>query len=629
MGFTMWSPTLGALPDQDGTHFRVWAPTARNLEVVLESSGKSLGVPSSQVSMTKAANGAFSVFVPRARAGDLYRYRIDGQGTYPDPVSRFQPEGVHGPSEIVNPRCFEWTDAAWKDIELDDVVIYELHVGTFTPAGTFAGVIDHLKELVDLGVTAIELMPIADFPGQRNWGYDGVDLFAPARCYGRPDDLRRLVNSAHGVGLAVFLDVVYNHLGPDGNYLGVYSPYYFSKHSPTLWGAALNLDGPHSEMVRRFFIENALHWITEYHFDGLRLDATHALVDEGPRHLLAELSAAVHHSVSNRRVLLMAEDHRNLRTLLTTEEEGGWGLDAAWADDFHHQMRRLLAGDHEGYYRDYTGTTADLAETIRKGWFFCGQHSVHWNEPRGTDPSGIPPRRFVYCLQNHDQIGNRALGDRLHHQIDLAAYRAATALLLCCPATPLVFMGQEWSASTPFLFFTDHQKSLGEKVTEGRREEFKNFSAFSDPVIRDRIPDPQAESTFQASKLIWEEKNREPHASIWRLYRTLLHLRRTEPALRNADRADYEIAALNESAILLIRRESSTMLIIVQLREGGTVDLNKHSAARDLAGRRWRTILTTEDQEFCTGSHAPEINLSGALPVFRFFRPSAVILREN
>jgi maltooligosyltrehalose trehalohydrolase len=384
-------------------------------------------------------------------------------------------------------------------------------------------------------------------------------------------------------------------------------------------------------MVRAFFIENALHWIHEYHFDGLRLDATHAVADDGPRHLLAELSATVHKSVTDRRVLLMAEDHRNLATLLKPETEGGWGLDAVWADDFHHQIRRLLAGDHEGYYRDYAGTVADLAQTINKGWLYTGQHSINWNEPRGTDPDGIPPRRFVYCLQNHDQIGNRALGDRLHHQIDLAAYRAATVLFLCSPATPLLFMGQEWAASTPFPFFTDHNPRLGRKVTEGRRNEFKNFSTFSDPKTRDRIPDPQAESTFQSSKLVWEEMKREPHASVRRLYQTLLHLRRTEPVLRAADRTSYEAMALDEPAILLVRRGSagSIILVIVQLAGVGMVDLSQHSSAPALEGRHYSVVLTTEDKEFCADSHWPEINLSASWPVIRFLRPSAVILRAD
>jgi maltooligosyltrehalose trehalohydrolase len=627
----MWSSSLGAWPDQDGTHFRVWAPTAHRLEVILERKGKPAETKINEVSMIKASDGTFGTLVPEVGAGDRYRYRVDGKGPHPDPVSRFQPDGVHGPSEVIDPKSFAWSDSAWRGIELDELVIYELHIGTFTSAGTFAAVIDRLDYLAELGVTAIELMPVADFPGERNWGYDGVDLFAPARCYGRPDDLRRLVDAAHARGLAVLLDVVYNHLGPDGNYLGVYSPYYFSKRHPTAWGAALNLDGPHSEMVRAFFIENAQHWIAEYHFDGLRLDATHALKDEGPRHLLAELAERVHDLAPHRRMLLFAEDHRNLATMVKPQAEGGWGLDGVWADDFHHQVRRFLAGDHEGYYRDYAGTVADLAETIRKGWFYCGQPSVNWNELRGTEPAGIPPRRFVHCLQNHDQIGNRALGERLHHQIDLAAYRAATALLLCSPATPLLFMGQEWAASTPFLFFTDHHPSLGKRVTEGRRNEFKNFSAFSDPEVRRRIPDPQAESTFLASKLIWDEIDQEPHASIRRLYQALLRLRRTEPALRAADRAGYEVVALNESAILLMRRSSSgpAVIIVIQLVGSGTVDLNHHPAAPTVRGRKWQIIFTTEDSEFCADPHRPEVDLAGALPAARFYRPSGVILRET
>jgi maltooligosyltrehalose trehalohydrolase len=633
----MWSPSLGAWPDQDGTHFRVWAPAAHHVEVVLESAENkdgfqsSPGTKTSKISMVKAKDGCFSVLVPGVGAGNRYRYSVDGKGDYPDPASRFQPEGVHGPSEVVDPKSFVWSDSSWRGIDLKELIIYELHIGTFTPAGTFSGVIDHLDYLVELGVTAIELMPVADFPGQRNWGYDGVNLYSPARCYGQPDDLRRLVDKGHRRGLAVLLDVVYNHLGPDGNYLGVYSPYYFSKSHSTAWGAALNLDGLHCEMVRAFFIENALHWIREYHFDGLRLDATHALVDKGPRHFLAELSAAVHQSVTDRRVLLVAEDHRNLSKLLKPESEGGWDLDAVWADDFHHQIRHLLAGDHEGYYRDYAGSVSDLAKTICQGWFYTGQHSANWNKPRGTDPAGIPLSRFVYCLQNHDQIGNRAVGDRLPHQIDLSAYRAATALLLCSPATPLLFMGQEWAASTPFLFFTDHNKRLGQRVTDGRRNEFKSFSAFSDPDARRRIPDPQAVTTFHSSKLGWEEITREPHASVHRLYRALLHLRRTESALRSTDRSCFEVSEIDQSAILLLRESpsSASILVIVQFVRGGVIALNNHSAARTLPRRRWQVVLTTEDPEFCHDPKRPEVDVSGGVPVVHFLRPSAVILRGD
>ncbi len=638
-----WRPSLGAWPDPQGTHFGVWAPTAANVAVVIEGSGISGSpTPTRSVSedaretchaLKKNTDGTFSALVPGVRAGNRYRYLVDGKGPgpngpFPDPASRFQPEGVHGPSEVVDANSFAWSDAGWRGISLEELVIYELHVGTFTPAGTFAAVIDHLEELAHLGVTAVELMPLADFPGQRNWGYDGVDLFAPARCYGRPDDLRRLVDEAHRHGLAVLLDVVYNHLGPDGNYLSLFSPYYFSKHHRTAWGTGLNLDGEHSGPVRNFFTENALHWIHEYHFDGLRLDATHALADKSSRHFLAELSDRVHGSVSGRQALVIAEDHRNLETMVQPQAQGGWGLDAVWTDDFHHQIRRCLAGDHEGYYRDFTGTMTDLAATIRQGWFYCGQHSVNFNGPRGTDSAAIPPRRFVYCLQNHDQIGNRALGERLHHQIELPAYRAATTLLLCSPETPLLFMGQEWAASTPFLFFTDHKKELGRKVTEGRRNEFKNFSAFSDPAQRQRIPDPQAEATFHFSKLIWAEREKEPHASVLRLYQALLHLRLTEPALRASDRGSFRAMAVDDSAILLGREATSgpTLLVIVQLRQAGTVQIQNVSSSHPVTDRKWQTILTTEDAAFCPDPCRPEIDES--MPLVRFYRPGAVILRE-
>jgi maltooligosyltrehalose trehalohydrolase len=568
--------------------------------------------------------------MPEVRSGDRYRYRVDGKGPYPDPASRFQPGGIHGPSEVVYPNDFPWSDSSWRGISLDDTVIYELHVGTFTRDGSFAGIIDRLPRLAELGVTALELMPVADFPGGRNWGYDGVSLFAPARCYGQPDDLRRLVDTAHRLQLAVLLDVVYNHLGPDGNYLNVYSPFYFSMRRPTAWGAGPDLDGEHSAMVRGFFIENALHWIHEYHLDGLRLDATHALRDDGQRHFLAELSARVHGSVAGRQVLVIAEDHRNLASMLKPESAGGWGLDAVWADDFHHQVHRHLAGDCDGYYRDFTGSTRDLATTIRQGWFYCGQRSVHRNEPRGTDPGDIPPRQLVWCLQNHDQIGNRALGERLHHQIDLAAYRAATALLLCSPATPLLFMGQEWAASTPFLFFTDHHRQLGSRVTEGRRQEFKSFTAFSDPQARERIPNPQAEETFLASKLIWSEADQEPFAAMRRFYQALLHLRRTETALRNGERKSYAAAACGESAILLVRTapSGSAVLLLVQLRETSIVNVSGSDAEPIARGRHWQTVLTTEDPLFCPDPCPPQIDLSGSDPVVRFLRPSAVILRE-
>ena len=470
--------------------------------------------------------GAF----PDVGAGTCYRYQLDHDGPYPDPASRYQPHGVHGASMVLDPSAFRWSDAGWTGEPLHALVLYELHVGTFSSPGTFAGATSRLPQLRDLGITAVELMPVADFPGHRNWGYDGAALFAPARCYGTPDQLRQFVDTAHGLGIAVLLDVVYNHAGPDGSYLSRFSPYYFTNRHSSPWGEGVDVDGEYSAPVREFVIENALHWIHEYHMDGLRLDATHAIQDGSPRHLLAELTARVHESVSHRHVHVIAEDHRNLAMMVTPRRESGWGLDAVWADDFHHQMRRLLAGDSDGYYRDFSGTTADLATTLRQGWFFTGRYSEHLREPRGTDPTAIPAPRFVVCLQNHDQVGNRARGERLHHQIDAAAFRAASVVLLTAPQTPLLFMGQEWAASSPFQYFTDHDEPLGRLVTEGRRREFRDFVAFADAGAGEGIPDPQAIATFLASRLDWAEREVEPHASMVRLHAALLAFRRTELA---------------------------------------------------------------------------------------------------
>lgn len=618
-----WQPSLGAWPAANGMNFRVWAPRAHTVEVVRHH----LGAGATVLTLRKQPDGTFTGMTPGLGTGDLYRYRIDGKALLPDPASRFQPDGVHGPSQVVDPRLFAWSDTGWIGISLDECVIYELHVGTFSPEGTFAGATERLPMLAELGVTALELMPLAEFPGGRNWGYDGVDLFAPSRAYGIPDDLRRLVDRAHRLDLAVILDVVYNHLGPDGNYLSQFSPYYFTTRHQTPWGPAFNLDGPDSTMVREFFIENALHWIHEYHIDGLRFDATHALVDNGPLHLLAELAQRVRASAPGRRILLIAEDHRNLARLVESPATEGWGLDAVWADDFHHQTRRLLAGDCEAYFGDFSGSAIDLAETIRQGWFYRGQHSAHANQPRGTDPSGLPLPQLVICLQNHDQIGNRAFGERLHHQIDLASFRAATTLLLCCPETPLLFMGQEWAASTPFLFFTDHHQRLGKQVTEGRRHEFRNFSAFSNPKVRAKIPDPQAESTFLNSVLDWAECKREPHASTWRLYQALLRLRRQEPALRCRDRQHVKATALGESAVALERTTTSgpALLIVVWLKGRGTADVR---ATESSESRPYQVILTTEDRSFTPDPEPLGVELSGSGPVIRFDRPGAIILRE-
>ena len=619
-----WRPRLGACPEAGGVSFRVWAPRRLHVELVLNP-----GLLSPQRrSLTPTGDGTFAGAFEDVAAGDLYAYALDGEGPFPDPASRFQPQDVHGPSAVVDPRAYAWSDQAWRGIPLRDAIIYELHVGAFTPAGTFAGVTERLPYLAELGVTVIELMPVADFPGSRNWGYDGVSLFAPSRAYGVPDDLRRLVDTAHGLGLAVLLDVVYNHFGPDGAYGSLFSPFYLSTRHRSPWGAAVNLDGEGSAQVREFFIENALHWLHEYHFDGLRLDATDRLLDDSPRHFVAELATRVRASIPDRTVLLIAEDDRNLVTIVHPPEDSGWGLDAVWADDFHHHVRRRSAGDRDGYYEDFSGTLADIAKTIRQGWFYQGQFSVYRGEPRGTDPAGVPLERMVVCLQNHDQIGNRPFGQRLNHQVEPALFRALSTLLLCLPETPLLFMGQEWAASTRFLFFTDHNADLGRLVTEGRRAEFSRFAAFADPVTRTRIPNPQASSTFEDSGLVWDERTKALHAGVLELYQTLLRLRRTETALQPGERC--EVVELDDACLALMRgNERNILLLVLCAGTSRRVDLDRWQSVAPTG--RWEVVFTTEESRFQESGDSgavpePTIELNDHLAV-TFHRPSAVILR--
>ena len=479
-----WMPAFGARLDESGARLRVCAPGATTVRAHLDY------LP--PVEMARVEPDVFETHLLGARAGDRYRLQRDDNEPWPDPCSRWQPAGVHGSSMLVDPDAFAWSDGGWRGVARHRLVIYELHIGTFTPDGTFAAAIERLPDLVDLGVTAIELMPVAAFPGSRNWGYDGGALFAPSERYGHPDDFRALVDRAHALGLAVLLDVVYNHLGPDGAYLAAWMPTIFTDRHASAWGRGINLDGPGSAHVRRLICDNALHWLIEYHLDGLRIDATHSLHDDSPEHILAQLAREVAAHITERHVHLIAEDHRNLDTLLHPLAQGGYGMTGVWADDFHHAVRRHLAGDHEAWFADFHGSTDEIAAAVRDGWVFTGQHASHYDGPRGTSPAGVPVEASVICLQNHDQVGNRAHGDRLHHQVDEATWLAATTLLLTAPETPLLFMGQEWAASSPFLFFTDHEAKLGELVIEGRRREFVRFSSFRDPGARQGIPSPQA-----------------------------------------------------------------------------------------------------------------------------------------
>jgi maltooligosyltrehalose trehalohydrolase len=610
---------FGAVVVDGGVRFRVPAPDAREVRLVLH------GERTAEHPMERSEEGIWTLFVPGLEPGRRYGLRRDDLPERPDPASRFQPLGVHGPSEIVDPAAFRWTDASWHGPSPAELVIYELHVGTFTDAGTFAALRERLPDLRDLGVTALELMPIADFAGDRGWGYDGVALYAPSRAYGQPDELRALVDRAHALGIAVILDVVYNHLGPEGAYLPEFYPQYLDHGQSTPWGPAVNLNGPGANIVRQFITDNALHWVREYHLDGLRFDATHALIDRAPTHFLRELAATLR-AASPTRLILHAEDYRNLDDIVRDDRPTAWGLDGVWADDFHHVVRRLTAGDEHAYYADFRGTAEELACTIRQGWLYCGERSTHLNVARGTDASTIPMHRLVVCIQNHDQIGNRAFGDRLHHEVDAATWRAASTILLTVPMTPLLFMGQEWAAATPFRYFTDLHPGLGEMVTEGRRCEFKDFPEFATEHLRNQIPDPQALATFESSRLRWEERALPPHAASLALYKYLLRLRRTNPAVQAADDLSGEAFALDEQT-LAIRRSSTArrFWIVARLRGAGLVDLADLEAAKREACDTWRVLATPEDPEFAVDPMPVQVSARCGGPRIAFARPGAVI----
>ena len=617
---------FGAVPSQDGVRFRIWAPSVQVLQVQLHT-----GHASGLHPLARDEHGVFETWVSEAGAGDRYTYLLDGQEALPDPASRFQPDGVHGPSEIVDAAGFEWHDERWRTRPVRDHIVYELHVGTFSPEGTFDGVRQRLPYLRDLGVTAIELMPVADFPGSRNWGYDGVSLFAPSRAYGRPEDLRRLVDAAHREGLAVFLDVVYNHLGPEGAYLARFAGTYLTDRHHTPWGGAVNLDDEGSSYVRRFILDNAIHWALEYHVDGLRLDATHALIDASARHIVQEIAETVR-SAAGRHIVVHAEDHRNHAPMIEDLRDRGWGLDGVWADDFHHVIRRMTAGDTHSYYADFEGTAGELAAIVNQGWLYTGQHSAHMKETRGTDASRVPMYRFVVCTQNHDQVGNRAHGDRLHHRIVPEAWRAASVVLLTAPMLPLLFMGQEWAASSPFLYFTDLEPGLGARVTDGRRREFAAFPAFSDPARREQIPDPQAVSTFENSRLRWHEQTTDGHARTLALYRALIALRRDHAALSGSEETRGEAVAAGERAILVRRTDGQdTFWICANLGGPAEVDLVT-AAARlgvDVRNATFDMVLDTEHGEFAADPAPIDVSSVGADTRIRFARAGALVLRQT
>jgi maltooligosyltrehalose trehalohydrolase len=503
---------FGAELREDGVAFRLWAPS-RALAAVIVDGVKHVLEPRSE--------GWFERTVSGARAGARYSFAFVGREVHvPDPASRFQPDGVHAPSMVIDPRAYRWRETGWRGRPWHETIVYELHVGTFTPGGTYAAAAERLDDVAALGVTAIELMPLAQPAGSRNWGYDGVLPFAPQHAYGTPDELKRFVDAAHARGLCVFLDVVYNHFGPEGNYLHEYAGAFFTERHHTPWGTAINVDGEHSDTVRELFVQNALYWLHEFRFDGLRLDAVHEIRDDSQRPFLAELAARVRAAVEpDRHVHLVLENDANQTRLLAS-------YDAQWNDDAHHALHVLATGETDGYYRDFAREPARLlGRALAEGFAFQGEPSEHrGGAPRGEPSSMLPATAFVDFLQNHDQIGNRALGERISALAPEAAVRAATAVLLLAPAIPLLFMGEEWAASTPFLFFSDFGAELGRAVTEGRRREFAAWPGFGDAALQ-RIPDPQDPATMRASALRWDERAAAPHAATLKLHAELIALR--------------------------------------------------------------------------------------------------------
>lgn len=505
---------IGAIPRADDWHFSVWAPKRESVSLHV------LGDNEQVVRMEKGDSGYHHAALRNLAAGDRYLYRLDDVDERPDPASRFQPDGVHGPSQLVDLGTFQWSDSNWKGRTLGSSILYELHVGTYTRKGTFDAIIERLPELADLGVTTIELMPVAQFPGSRNWGYDGVYLFAPQNSYGGPYALQRLVDAAHAHDLAMALDVVYNHLGPEGNYLAEYGPYFTEKYR-TPWGRALNFDDAQSDSVRHFFIENALYWLKEFHFDALRLDAIHGIFDFSARHILKELQDEVRALATHlgREIHLIAESDLNDARILLPHEKGGYDLPAQWSDDFHHSLHTLLTKEQTGYYGDFGGVH-HLATVIKDGWYYRGQFSEYRQRRHGNSPSGVSKSHFVVCSQNHDQVGNRALGERLSQIVSFEGQKLAAGVTLLSPFVPLLFMGEEYGETSPFLYFTSHgDKDLIEAVRRGRREEFASFG------WKHETPDPQALATFEESALKHELEEQEPHRTLRTFYKRLIELR--------------------------------------------------------------------------------------------------------
>jgi maltooligosyltrehalose trehalohydrolase len=589
-----------------GVEFRVWAPRPKKVHLVIEGQAGRPDVAREVIALSAEAGGYFSGTAPAAGDGTLYRFRLDDDETlYPDPASRYQPQGPHGPSQVIDPATMTWTDAHWKGVRLEGQIIYELHIGTFTPEGTWKSAGHQLEDLADLGITVVEVMPVHDFPGRFGWGYDGVALFAPTRLYGTPADFRAFVDRAHSLGIGVILDVVYNHFGPDGNYLTQFSQDYFTDAYVTDWGEAINFDNERAGPVREFVVANAGYWIDEFHLDGLRLDATQSVFDGSPDHILAALTRRARAAAAGRSIIVVAENEPQDTTLTRRPEQGGYGIDALWNDDFHHAAMVVLTGRREAYYTDYRGTPQEFISAIKYGYLYQGQRYEWQNQRRGTPSLGCAPATFVTFIQNHDQVANTANGERCHQMTSPGRYRAMTALMLLAPGTPMLFQGQEFAASAPFLYFADHQADLAQRVRAGRGEFLRQFPAYATPEAQARLIDPAREATFARCRLDFGERAR--HGEIYAMHRDLLTLRREDRQFSAQRRGGVDGAVLGAEAFVLryLSDDGDDRLVIVNLGP----DLELRPAPEPLLAppprTRWRTLWSSEDVRYGGRGNVP------------------------
>jgi maltooligosyltrehalose trehalohydrolase len=585
-----------------GVHFRVWAPRRKRVEVEIDpaSDYRQRG---RTTPLTLEGDGYFAGLIPQARAGTRYAFWLDDEDRYfPDPASRFQPEGPHGPSEVVDPNAFSWTDTNWRGVSERGQVLYEMHIGTFTPDGTYTAAAEQLQELKALGVTIVEVMPVSDFCGRFGWGYDGVNLYAPTRLYGRPDDFRRFVDRAHEAGLGVILDVVYNHMGPDGNYLMQYSEDYFSRRHKSEWGDAPNFDGTNNAAVREFFSANAGYWIDEFHLDGLRLDATQQVYDDSPEHILAAITRRAQAAAHDRSIYLVAENEpQDVRTI-AEPTSGGHGFTAMWNDDFHHAAIVAMTGRNEAYYTDYRGTPQELVSATKHGFLYQGQYYRWQKKRRGTPTHGVPMHRLVTFLENHDQVANTGIGSRCYAQSTHGRYRALTALLLLGPQTPMLFQGQEFGASTPFLYFADHVGGLAEKVREGRKAFVAQFASVGSAEMQARLPNPSDAETFTRCKLNVGERAR--NAPVYDLHRDLLRLRREDPALR-AGIVDGAVLSGEGFVIRFFGDAGDDRLLLINLGRDLTLSPLPEPLLAPPISARWRILWSSEHPRYGGGGIPP------------------------